>query len=205
MLERYWPNNCCLCNHEVRIRELEIELAIYKPAPSKEKQYQYYRPVNPPHDHGNATGSTCIIGVADCDAFMRLQPERKTYASGAERPQTPHTRDYRCEFCRSTESLHIEEGLQCWKQQALDERHDVVMIAHEVSQVYCHITGDKLSKPNYEAQVMIDEADDYYHHYYKVLLEELVQDGVVSDEKQWYFEQIAEIFSIDLPPHEADA
>lgn len=26
VLERYWPNNCCLCMYEARITELELRL-----------------------------------------------------------------------------------------------------------------------------------------------------------------------------------
>ena len=27
MLHRYWPNDCCLCSHEAKIKDLEAQLA----------------------------------------------------------------------------------------------------------------------------------------------------------------------------------
>lgn len=33
---------------------------------------QYYPLRTPPHDHGNATGSSCIVGESACDYFNRV-------------------------------------------------------------------------------------------------------------------------------------
>jgi hypothetical protein len=44
--------------------------------------------------------------------------------------------------------------------QVMRELHDFKGMMRSVSEVYCHISGDKLSKPNYEAAVVIQVADE---------------------------------------------
>lgn len=41
-----------------------------------------------------------------------------------------------------------------------DELHDVQMIAESASQVYCHVTGGRISKPHTVASAVIGQADD---------------------------------------------
>lgn len=43
---------------------------------------------------------------------------------------------------------------------------DFYFMLEEVPKVYCHITGNKLSKPLYFAHTIISEADQYYEDLY---------------------------------------
>ena len=64
---------------------------------------------------------------------------------------------------------------------------DYEFIVEQVSKVYMHITGDKLSKPNYYADVVIAVADDEitagWEEYLKVETEELQQANTQLEEK----------------------
>ena len=42
------------------------------------------------------------------------------------------------------------------------ELHDYWAFMQSVAEVYCHITGNRISKPNTPASVVIDEAEAYY-------------------------------------------
>ena len=42
------------------------------------------------------------------------------------------------------------------------ELHDYWTFMQSVSEVYCHVTGSRISKPNTCAKAVIDAADDYY-------------------------------------------
>lgn len=47
-------------------------------------------------------------------------------------------------------------------EQVRRELEDYYFVMDQVANVYDHITGGKLSKPNYHAKVVIAEADDFY-------------------------------------------
>lgn len=48
-----------------------------------------------------------------------------------------------------------------WDEQKIkNELHDLVFVLKQVSEVYEHITGGKLSKPMYYAEVIIAQHDD---------------------------------------------
>lgn len=47
------------------------------------------------------------------------------------------------------------------------ELHDFYVAMHEVPKVYCHITGDRLSKITYYADTVIAAADEYYESLYE--------------------------------------
>ena len=48
-----------------------------------------------------------------------------------------------------------------------EELADYHFVMQQVQKVYCHITGNMLSKPTYYAEVVINEADKYYENMYE--------------------------------------
>lgn len=50
---------------------------------------------------------------------------------------------------------------QMTAEQVRAELHDYYQLLQEVPKVYDHVTGGRLSKPNYTADVVIGEADAY--------------------------------------------
>ncbi len=46
--------------------------------------------------------------------------------------------------------------------QVKRELHDYRTLLHEVPLVYCHVTGNRISKPNTNASAVTSEADEYY-------------------------------------------
>lgn len=59
------------------------------------------------------------------------------------------------------------------RKEVEELRETIEEIEHEVSLVYCHITDNKISKPNTLASHVIQEADDSYHRYYSEQIEGL--------------------------------
>ena len=53
------------------------------------------------------------------------------------------------------------------------ELSDYCVILNNVSEVYCHVTGSRISKPNTSAGAVIAEADDYST---KMMHEEVVEE-----------------------------
>jgi methionyl-tRNA formyltransferase len=51
-------------------------------------------------------------------------------------------------------------------EQVKKELHDFYIAMQEVPKVYCHITGNRLSKILYEASVVISAADERYEDFY---------------------------------------
>lgn len=47
------------------------------------------------------------------------------------------------------------------------ELWDFYVVLHEVPKVYCHITGNRLSKPLYDADVVCEAADAHYESLYE--------------------------------------
>lgn len=75
-------------------------------------------------------------------------------------------------------STSLEESWKFWeplvtKGGALDlelvknELHDFYVAMQEVPKVYCHITGNRLSKILYDADVVINAADAHYKDLYE--------------------------------------
>jgi hypothetical protein len=62
--------------------------------------------------------------------------------------------------------------------QVKRELEDFYLIMEEVPKVYTYITGDKLSKPNYDASVVIGEADEYqdqlFREYFQDEMDEFI-------------------------------
>lgn len=52
-------------------------------------------------------------------------------------------------------------------EQIKKELYDFYCAMQEVPRVYCHITGNNLSKITYKAEVVIDAADDHYAGIYE--------------------------------------
>ena len=48
-----------------------------------------------------------------------------------------------------------------------NEMMDLIFIYQQVAEVYCHITGGLLSKPNYYAKTIIDEYDNQINKAYE--------------------------------------
>lgn len=74
-------------------------------------------------------------------------------------------------------SISVEESWKFWepivtKNGVLDleqvklELHDFYVAMQEVPKVYCHITGNRLSKILYDASVVIKAADNHYDQMY---------------------------------------
>ena len=62
------------------------------------------------------------------------------------------------------------------------ELFDFFNVMEEVPKVYMHITGNKLSKPNYDADVVISEADEYQKEYFKnEIIECLIESTELED------------------------
>jgi len=73
----------------------------------------------------------------------------------------------------------IEESWKFWEpivikpdgsidiEQVKKELHDFYVAMQEVPKVYCHITGNRLSKILYDADVVIAAADAHYEHLYE--------------------------------------
>lgn len=56
----------------------------------------------------------------------------------------------------------IEKDGQVNMDQAKRELYDFLILMDNARKVYYHVTGGKLSKTNYDAQVICDEADENY-------------------------------------------
>lgn len=67
------------------------------------------------------------------------------------------------------------------EEQLYKELADFSFVMDQVSDVYCHITGNLLSKCNYRANMVKDKADEYYNDYYREIAEDLIDD-LISDE-----------------------
>lgn len=63
--------------------------------------------------------------------------------------------------------------------QIMKELHDYRVVLEEVPKVYCHITGNELSKPHYIASEVITAADDFYE---KRCREDLLEDLPFNDD-----------------------
>jgi hypothetical protein len=57
-------------------------------------------------------------------------------------------------ICNEDGSINME--------QLKKELADFSFVMREVPKVYCHITGNRLSKVNYRAETVIAEADQHY-------------------------------------------
>ncbi len=70
------------------------------------------------------------------------------------------------------------------KKKVLRELSDFSFILEQIPLIYCHITGDKLSKPMYHASTVIQQADDYYEEQHrdgmKDFLEDMETEGVIT-------------------------
>lgn len=87
-----------------------------------------------------------------------------TCAGGAHAPRAGDraVRPTCCEECeRFWADIIFPEG-QIDLAQVLAELHDYRVVLHEVSKVYCHVTGGLLSKPNTSAGAIIGAADEHY-------------------------------------------
>lgn len=67
------------------------------------------------------------------------------------------------------------------------ELSDYYVAIEEVPAVYCHVTGNKLSKINYPAQTVINEADESYeemwHDIYKEDVMNIINKDINAEEK----------------------
>ena len=70
----------------------------------------------------------------------------------------------------SADFASIWEDIQTLIEAFENEYHDVVMLDHNVSKVYDHITCSQISKPNTKAEEVIAVADD--------VLTDLVDDAI---------------------------
>lgn len=64
------------------------------------------------------------------------------------------------------EPIVMKNGVLDLEQVKL-ELHDFYVAMQEVPKVYCHITGDRLSKILYKASLVIEAADDNYEQRYR--------------------------------------
>lgn len=85
-------------------------------------------------------------------------------------------RNWKTEWKAWWKPLLISKG-KFSERKIKNEIHDLAFVAEQVSEVYCEITGNKLSKPFYYAKTILDQ----YH-------EEL------EDSYQSGFEEAREIF-----------
>lgn len=61
----------------------------------------------------------------------------------------------------------IEKDGQVTMDQVKRELYDFWVLMDNAGKVYYHVTGGKLSKTNYDAQVICDEADENYRKLYE--------------------------------------
>lgn len=61
-------------------------------------------------------------------------------------------------------------------EQVRKELADFSFILEQVPKVYCHVTSDMLSKPNYYADVINNAADDAYRLLYQEAAKEMIDD-----------------------------
>lgn len=62
------------------------------------------------------------------------------------------------------------------EEQLYKELHDYSFVLDQVPTVYCHITGNTLSKVNYHADVVTSKADEYYEEYLRKDVHEFIID-----------------------------
>lgn len=63
------------------------------------------------------------------------------------------------------------------KEQVMKELYDFHFVLENVPKVYCHITGNKLSKPNYDAQVVIDAFEEHLREETRMAIEDYKEEN----------------------------
>lgn len=86
----------------------------------------------------------------------------------------------------------LEKDGQLSMDQLKRELYDFWVAMENVPKVYCHITGNLLSKINYDAQVVISAADDSYNQVAKENIDAAIDEcaGVVTSYLASYPEDI---------------
>lgn len=69
----------------------------------------------------------------------------------------------------------LYEGRELTRDDVASELADLQMIAGEVGEVYCHVTGGRISKPTTLAQAVIAVSDD---HFSELVAEEIADSGL---------------------------
>ena len=75
--------------------------------------------------------------------------------------------------------LRNPDGTPNW-QNIENEMHDFYHILQEVPKVYDHITGGKMSKPNYLAREVIAAADDFFDEMIGLAIEDAKEDQIID-------------------------
>jgi hypothetical protein len=88
--------------------------------------------------------------------------------------------DYEQTFESFWKRILVKKG-ELDMDQVKRELHDFKVMMDNVSQVYCHITGNRMSKPNYDASVVIsvyeEEVQKMIQESRAELMNELEEEG----------------------------
>jgi hypothetical protein len=77
--------------------------------------------------------------------------------------------------------------------QVKRELHDYKRLLKNIPEVYCHVTGDSVSKPFADPKVVCDIADRYYQELYE---------DMYLDEYVGLYELITDTFGVELPDYQ---
>ena len=89
-------------------------------------------------------------------------------------PDTPNVEQVYNDFWKPI----IEKDGTLDVDQMKKELYDFYVMIGEVPKVYCHITGNKLSKPLYPAETVIRAADDYTDQLIEEAIKEFKEENV---------------------------
>lgn len=89
-------------------------------------------------------------------------------------------RDYQKEWEDFWKDICTDDNGNLNLDQVKRELSDYSFILEQLPTIYCHITGDTLSKPFYDAKTIINLADEHYqNHYYEIISDDLLE--IIND------------------------